>query len=84
MKANKAPDKIYLNPRLMEDGESIVRRCTFDRQRDSQVEYTHTDAFIEKACEAYCKVCDTQACIVMGECSWASKYKKQLLKMMKG
>lgn len=45
----KAPDKIYLNPLLMEDGESIVRRCTFERQRDSQVEYTRTDAFIEKA-----------------------------------
>ena len=50
MKAN-APDKIYLNPLLMEDGESIVRRCTFERQRDSQIEYTRTDAFIEKACE---------------------------------
>ena len=51
MKANKAPKKIYLNPLLMEDGESIVRRCTFERQRDSQIEYTRTDAFIEKACE---------------------------------
>ena len=48
MKANEAPEKIYLNPLLMEDGESIVRRCTFERQRDSQVEYTRTDAFIEK------------------------------------
>jgi len=45
----KAPDKIYLNSLLMEDGESIVRRCTFERQRDSQVEYTRTDAFIKKA-----------------------------------
>ena len=49
MKAN-APEKIYLNPLLMEDGESIVRRCTFERQRDSQIEYARTDAFIEKAC----------------------------------
>lgn len=44
------PEKIYLNPLLMEDGESIVRRCTFERQRDSQIEYARTDAFIEKAC----------------------------------
>lgn len=51
MKANEAPEKIYLNPLLMEDGESIVRQCTFERQRDSQVEYTRTDAFIEKACK---------------------------------
>lgn len=51
MKANEAPEKIYLNPLLMEDGESIVRRCTFERQRDSQIEYTRTDAFIEKAAD---------------------------------
>ena len=49
MKANEAPEKIYLNPLLMEDGESIVRRCTFERQRDSQIEYTRTDVFVEKA-----------------------------------
>lgn len=48
-----APEKIYLNPLLMEDGESIVRRCTFERQRDSQIEYTRTDAFIEKAFEFF-------------------------------
>ena len=46
----EAPDKIYLNPLLMEDGESIVRRCTFDRLRDSQVEYIRKDAFIENVC----------------------------------
>lgn len=51
MKTNETPDKIYLNPLLMEDGESIVRRCTFERQRDSQIEYIRKDAFIEKAVE---------------------------------
>jgi hypothetical protein len=56
MKAN-APEKIYLNPLLTEDGESVVRLRTFERQRGSQIEYTRTDAFIEKACDAYCKVC---------------------------
>ena len=53
MEENKAPDKIYLNPLLMEDGESIVRRCTFERQRNCQIEYTRTDAFIEKAIEFF-------------------------------
>lgn len=48
MKENEAPKTIYFNPLLMEDGESIVRRCTFERQSDSQIEYTRTDAFIEK------------------------------------
>ena len=47
MKEN-VPEKIYLNPLLMEDGESIVRRCTFERQRDGQIEYIRTDAIIEK------------------------------------
>lgn len=50
MKAN-APEKIYLKPLHMEDGESVLRRCTFERQDENQIEYTRTDAFIEKACE---------------------------------
>lgn len=50
MTEHEAPKKIYLNPLLMEDGESIVRRCTFERQRDSQIEYIRKDAFIEKVC----------------------------------
>lgn len=58
---NKVPDKIYLNPLLMEDGESIVRRCTFERQRDSQLEYTRTDILIKKACE-YLQ--NTKRCVV--------------------
>ena len=41
-----APEKIYLNPLLIEDGESVVRRRTFERQRDSQIEYTRTDALV--------------------------------------
>ena len=49
MKANEAPEKIYLNPLLMEDGESIVKRCTFERKRDSQIEYIRKDSFINKA-----------------------------------
>ena len=48
----EAPEKIYLNPLLMEDGKSIVRRCTFERQRNSQVEYIRTDAIIEKVKKA--------------------------------
>lgn len=51
MKANEAPEKIYLKPLLMEDGESVVRRCSFERESNSQIEYTRTDAFIEKAVE---------------------------------
>ena len=46
-----APEKVYFNPLLMENGESIVRVRTFERLSDSQIEYTRTDAFIEKAAE---------------------------------
>ena len=61
MKANEAPNKIYLNPLLMEDGESIVRRCSFERQRDSQIEYARTDVLVRKACE-YLR--NTKRCVV--------------------
>ena len=45
------PDKIYLKPLLTEEGDSIVRRCTFEKLSDSQIEYVRADAFIEKACK---------------------------------
>ena len=57
------PEKIYLNPLLTEDGESVVKRCTFERQRDSQIEYIRADAFIEKACRCYCDdICEQGLC----------------------
>lgn len=45
----KAPKKIYFNPLLTEDGESIVKRCTFEKENDSQLEYIRSDVFIEKS-----------------------------------
>ena len=42
MKAN-APEKIYTD----ENGNNSLLK----RHCDSDIEYTHTDAFIEKACE---------------------------------
>ena len=36
--------------------------------------------FIEKACTAYCKVCDTQECECTFECGWVKKFEKQLKK----
>ena len=43
MKANEAPEKIYLN---QDDG--LIWHC---RSYKDDIEYTRTDAFIEKACE---------------------------------
>ena len=44
MKASEAPEKLYIfNPEK--------REVWFSKTSDKQVEYTRTDAFIEKACE---------------------------------
>lgn len=62
MKTN-APEKIYLCT-----DENGVRYFTegipFERKH---IEYTCTDAFIEKACDAYCRLCDTKECGDTGE-----------------
>lgn len=39
----KAPDKIYLKPLLMEDGESIVRKCSEECKKEYTIEYIHKD-----------------------------------------
>ncbi len=45
------PDKIYIKPLLMEDGESVFRRCVLNPNATHTIEYVRTDAFIEKADE---------------------------------
>jgi len=48
MKANEAPEKIYISYKgygvFSEDGST-------ERTKTSQIEYIRTDVFIEKACE---------------------------------
>jgi hypothetical protein len=46
MKANEAPEKIYLLPRQGGDYAPYWRK---DNENEFGVEYTRTDAFIEKA-----------------------------------
>lgn len=48
-----------------------------EHQRDEE---RRKKAFIEKACTAYCKVCDTQECEGTFECGWVKKFEKQLKK----
>ena len=46
MKANEAPEKLYL------DATSKCGDTVFTiKNNDTDIEYTRTDAFIEKACE---------------------------------
>lgn len=48
MKANEAPEKIYLNKHPF-TGE-LHDKWLQNKLDDSDIEYTRTDAFIEKAC----------------------------------
>ena len=45
MKANEAPEKVYIEPNLDSIWGMAERSC------ESEVEYVKTDAFIERACE---------------------------------
>ena len=49
MKENEAPDKIHIGIRPSEFGGSVL--TTVDKDFPNSVEYTRTDAFIEKAAE---------------------------------
>ena len=53
MKAS-APEKLYLHP----TAKGSVGASWFPLT-DNDIEYTRTDAFIEKACYAYCKMYKT-------------------------
>lgn len=35
---------------------------------------------IEKACNAYCRICDTQECYNEGNCNWVEKFRKEIKK----
>lgn len=35
---------------------------------------------IDKACDAYCRLCDTKECGDTGECVWVEKFRKRLMK----
>ena len=77
MKTNEAPEKIYVkitHPISDEYTEMIAF------EDGDGIEYARTDAFIEKACDAYCRLCDTKECSDTGECIWVEKFRKHLMK----
>lgn len=91
MKTKEAPKKIYLQvcgdcPQAdcdnckFEDLEDNITWCK-DQIFPKDIEYTRTDAFIEKACDAYCAICDTKECDDCAECSWVIKFRRQLEKL---
>lgn len=71
----EAPEKLYVDT---EDklSDSILYGFT-EKRKDDDIEYIRKDAFIEKACDAYCKVCKTPNCR-SNECKWISDFKRYL------
>jgi hypothetical protein len=48
-----APEKLYLSKNIY---STFIYQVP-DPDDDTAVEYTRTDAFMKKACDAYCKAC---------------------------
>ena len=83
----KAPEKIYLQV-CGDCKDDDCKNCKFEDLNDNvtwckdkiyekDIEYTRTDAFIEKACDAYCKVCKISDCR-RDECNYYANFKKLL------
>jgi len=53
MKANEAPEKIYFDRESIESipEDDPLFNCLSIKENDDDIEYTRTDAFVEKACE---------------------------------
>lgn len=76
MKENGVPEKLYILP------NGLISYC---RNSDEDTEYTCTDAFIEKACDAYCKVCGHYPHTTPNHiCRQACDYYKDFVNYMKG
>lgn len=68
-----APEKIYFTS--TEDGTHYyTEEIPFERE---YIEYTRTDAFIEKACKAYCRMCKMPNCRV-NECKFIEGFKNYM------
>ena len=79
MKAKEAPEKIYISPNSEESTYYV------SNQYNRLIEYIHKDAFIEKACDAYCKVCGYyNHTVPTSICRQVCDYYKDFKKSLKG
>lgn len=81
MKANEAPEKLYLHHDLSHPAGK--RYLELNKMSDKDVEYTRTDSFIKKAKEAFCKVrCKGKpprsTCTSLGTCIEYDEFKKAI------
>lgn len=72
----KAPEKIYVST----DPFGFLHAYDCENHPPIVEEYIRKDAFIEKACDAYCRLCDTKECGDTGECEWVEKFRKRLMR----
>ena len=84
MKANEAPEKIYRTTFYLDDDKGDTKWKKTPVAGAENIEYVRTDAFIEKACDAYCTICDTKECDGYAECTWVIKFRRQLEEIEKG
>ena len=75
MKENEAPKKLYLfeNPITNEADDRWLSSKSFEKD----IEYIRTDVFIERVCNAYCKVCKMPNCR-RNECKMIDSFKKYI------
>lgn len=87
MKANKAPKKIYLirnfsSPTALNTTNDhrgkFLNEWYKSREKDTDVEYTQTDAFIEKALKWYCLDCECNDKCKDTKCFFHNAYKRYL------
>lgn len=90
----EAPEKIYLirnmpTPTALNTTndcrEKYLQEWYKGREKDADVEYVRTDAFIEKACDAYCKVCGhyqhtVPTHICRQDCDYYTDFKNRIMK----
>lgn len=82
MKANEVPEKIYRTTFYLDDDKGDTKWKKTPVAGAENIEYIRKDAFIEKACDAYCAICDTKECQGCAECTWVIKFRKQLMKLL--
>ena len=73
----EAPEKIYLDPAL----DALTKALS--EKTEDDIEYIRKDAFIDKACDAYCKVCghfahSVPTHICQHDCRYFSDFKKYM------
>jgi hypothetical protein len=68
----EAPERIYFG-----EADKSVLDIYSTKEHDDEVEYVRKDVFVEKACNAYCKVCKVPNCR-SNECKMIEDFKKYI------